>query len=401
MSTLLSRIVAPTISLVLAALIITACNEGPTDASVSSSEPTSTGMESTSTSLNPAALNAIDPTGTTDVTDELNEYLAGIPNGSVVTFPAGARYRVEGIVRLIGKSNLTIEGNGALIFAKTDGSNVTPPEGLEKLWPRGRSHVEIAGGSAIVIRNLQVRGANPNAGAAAEAYVPALEGQHGFDVSGVSGLLLDRVTVTDTYGDLIYISGKGGIESSNVIVTNSHLERSGRQGFTMKGARNIQILDSYVGEIGRSVIVFEPATENGGGAHNVLVKGNTFGECRHFLLTSGGTGPNVNGIFLVENRLVGIGLKVRVYANGGARRSNYRILNNVSEVPLGLPVAALRFGRVDGIEVRGNYQKMNPNRSMTAVTTCLSTDVIVRGNEFPGAVKHYDTKPDCDTMEPQ
>jgi hypothetical protein len=392
-----SRILLSTISIILAIIAISACNNGLTDAPGSGPEVKRAVVMSSSP--NPKQLAAIDATGTSDVTDELNAYLAAIPDGSVVTFPAGARYRAEGIVRLIDKTNVTIDGNGALIFAKTDGSRVAPPDGLAGLWPRGRSHVEILRGRGIVIRNLRVRGANPGAGADHGAYIPELEGQHGFDVVAVTGLLLDRVTVTDTYGDLIYISGKGGIESRDVTVTNSHLERSGRQGTTMKGARDIRILNSYIGEIGRSVIVFEPATENGGGAHNVLIKGNTFGPCRHFLLTSGGTGPNVNNIFLVENRLVGIGLKVRVYAQGGARRSNYRILHNVSEVPLGLPVAALRFGRVDGIEVRGNYQKMNPNRSMTAVASCLSTDVIVRGNEFPGAVAHYQTKPNCDGME--
>lgn len=399
MSRFLSRILTPTITIVLGIIAIIACNNGPTDTSGSGPAPTLEGAVVMSTTPNLKELSAIDPTGTSDVTDELNAYLAGIPNGSVVTLPAGARYRAEGIVRLIGKTNLTIEGNGALIFAKTDGSRATPPQGLGSSWPRGRSHVEIVGGSGIVIRNLAVKGANPNAGAAAGAYVAELEGQHGFDVASVSDLILDRVTVTDTYGDLINISGKGGILSSNVRVTSSHLERSGRQGITMKGVRDVQILDSYVGEVGRSVIDFEPATLSGGGAQNVLIKGNTFGECRHLLLTAGGIGPNVNDIFLVENRLVGIGLKVRVYAQDGARRSNFKILRNVSEVSLGLPVAALRFGRVDGIEVRGNYQRMNPNRSMTAVTSCLSTDAIVRGNDFPGAVEHYDTKADCDGMK--
>ena len=99
------------------------------------------------------------------------------------------------------------------------------------------------------------------------------------------------------------------------------------------------------------------------------------------------------------NRLVEIGLKVRVFAQDGSRRSNYKILDNVSEVPLGMPVPALRFGRVDGIVVRGNYQRLNPNREMTAVSTCLSTDVTVRNNEFPGASAIYETRPDCESME--
>jgi hypothetical protein len=54
---------------------------------------------------------------------------------------------------------------------------------------------------------------------------------------------------------------------------------------------------------------------------------------------------------------------------------------------------------VDGVVVRGNYQAMNPNREMTAVTACLSTDVTVRRNQFPGAVDHYEVKSDCEGME--
>ena len=48
----------------------------------------------------PPALGSIDATGATDVTEPLNAYLAGLPDGSVVTFPAQARYRVEGVLRL-------------------------------------------------------------------------------------------------------------------------------------------------------------------------------------------------------------------------------------------------------------------------------------------------------------
>jgi hypothetical protein len=394
-----SRILTSAIPVVLGFIAMPACENGPTEAPGTVPEAGIEREMVLTISPNLQELLAIDATGTSDVTDELNDYLAGLPDGSTVTFPAGAQYRAEGIVRLIDKTNLTIEGNGALIFARTDGSGVTPPAGLGSLWPRGRSHVEIEGGGGIVIRDLRIKGANPNAGAADGSYVAEFEGQHGFDVQGVGGLILERVTVTDTYGDLIYLGGRGGTLSENVIVTSSHFERSGRQGITMKGVRNVQILGSYLGEIGRSVIDFEPATLGGGGAQNVVIRGNTFGPCRHLLLTSGGIGPNVNDISFVENRLVGIGLKVRVFAQDGARRSNYKILNNVSDVPLGLSVAALRFGRVDGIEVRGNYQRLNPNRSMTAVTSCLSTGVSVRRNEFPGAVKHYDTIPDCTGME--
>ena len=341
-----------------------------------------------------SGLDAIDATGTWDVTTQLNEYFESVPDGSVVSLPPGAKYRVEGVLRLMEKRNLTIEGNGALIFAETDGHAVTPPGDLKHLWPRARSHVEVNGGSNIVIKNLLVRGANPNAGAAEGAYVVSLEGQHGFDVRGVDGLLLDNVSATDTYGDLVYISGKAGEWSRNVRVTNSHFERSWRQGIAITGGKGVQVLDSYIGDIARTVIDLEPASA-GAGAINILFQRNTFGPCRHLLLNSGGGGPNVSAISFVANHLVAIGLKIRVAAADGSRRSNYRILDNVSDVPLGLPEAAMRFMRVDGIEVRGNYQAMVPRREMAAVWSCASTEALVRGNEFPGAAKTYEGKSTC------
>ena len=341
----------------------------------------------------------IDASGVQDVTDKLNQFFAGLPDSAYVRMPSGARYRAEGVVRVIGKTNLTIEGNGALIFADTDGSAVFPPQDLKHLWPRSRSHLEIVGGSNIVIRDLAVRGANPNAGSAEGAYVEALEGQHGFDVRGVNGLLLERVTATDTYGDLLYISGIPNVGwSQNVRVTDSHFERSGRQGIAITGAQNVQILDSYLGEVGRTMIDLEPASA-GAGARNVLIEGNTFGPCRHLLLNSGGGGPNVSDISFVGNQLVGIGLKIRVGAADGSRRSNYRILNNVSAISLGLPIAPLRFMRVDGVEVRGNYQELNVRRNMTAVTSCESTGVKVVENDFPGALTVYEGQPMCLTEE--
>lgn len=336
----------------------------------------------------------VDASGETDVTAALNQFFASVTQTSavgVVRMPVGARYRAEGVVRLMGKTNLTIEGNGTLIFAETDGNGVTPPEDLKHLWPRQRSHLEISGGSNIVIRDLVVRGANPNAGAEEGAYVVTLEGQHGFDVRGVDGLLLDGVTVTDTYGDLLYISGNPALDrwSRNVRVTNSHFERSGRQGIAITGAENVQVLNSFIGDVGRTVIDLEPAAARAG-ARNILFEGNTFGACRHLLMNSGGKGPNVEDISFVGNQLVGIGLKIRVVAADGSRRSNYRIIDNVSDVPLGLPVAALRFFRVDGIEVRGNHQVLNENRSMTAVHARESCNVTVEGNQFPNAAQIAD-----------
>jgi hypothetical protein len=335
---------------------------------------------------------SIDASGVTDVTAALNQFLASVPESSVVTLPAGARYRAEGVVRLAGKTDLTIEGNGALIFAETDGSDLTPPEDLRHLWPRARSHVEISGSRNIVIRNLMVRGANPDAGSEKGAYVSAFEGQHGFDVRAVDGLLLDRVTVTDTYGDLLYIAGLQGEVSRNIRVTNSHLERSGRQGIAITGGENVLVEDSYVGEVARTIIDLEPNTASGR-AWNIVLRRNTFGPCRHLLLSAGGRGPGVGEVELSNNVLQGMQIKVAVGASDGARRGPFRIIGNVSDTRLGTPVAAMRFHRSDGVTVLNNVQPMVVARSMTGVSAVESCDVVVQENDFLNAALQAEVEP--------
>ena len=56
---------------------------------------------------------AIDPTGREDVTTELNTLFAGLAPGTTLSFPAGARYRVEGVLLVLNRRDVTIDGNGA------------------------------------------------------------------------------------------------------------------------------------------------------------------------------------------------------------------------------------------------------------------------------------------------
>src|SRR5207248_6077073 len=89
----------------------------------------------------------IDSTGTTDVTSQLTNFVAGVPDGSTISFRAGGRYRTEGTLRFPNRHNLTIDGAGATLFATTTGSP-------------GRTHVWFAGGGPVTVRDLDVVGAN-------------------------------------------------------------------------------------------------------------------------------------------------------------------------------------------------------------------------------------------------
>lgn len=368
-------------SVILFALVLTACGA---EGFVS--------PESVPSSLR-VARKKIDATGATDVTNPLNALLASAPNGSTVLFPAGARYRCEGIVQLINKQNVTIEGNGALIFATTDGSGVAPPEGDQHLWPRTRSHFRVDGGSGIVVRNLNVQGANPNAGLGDDAYVSALEAQHGFHLVGVDGIELDNVTATDVYGDFVYLGTKGQNPwTQNAHVHDSRFERNGRQGIAVTAARDVVIENNFMDQMRRSIFDLEPHSVTGG-ALNIVIRNNEVGRSRLLFLASGGKGSNVS--FALENNVSHDQMQIFVKDGNGARRGPIRVVGNVSDRILGAPNPVMRFWRIDGLVVRDNVQPTNENREMTGVWTCESTGVDIGGNSFIDAAQEFEILEVC------
>jgi hypothetical protein len=326
---------------------------------------------------------SIDPTGAADVTDVLNGFLARVPAGSTVAFPKDARYRVDGTVTLPNRRDVTVEGNRATFFAPTDGSTFAPPRnaGARAGWPRLRQHWKILGGGGITIRDIRVRGANANGGAAAGSYVPALEGQAGIAIQRTSGVLIDSVQVSETYGDGVYITG-GAV---NVTVRNSTFERIGRQGIAIVNGARITVEGNKLRDIARSVFDLEP----GGRAvvQEIHLQGNTVGSYVNFLLASGGGGPGVDDIWLERNRVDG-GHGVSVFAGvEGRRRAGYHIVGNSGTGAARPPGGTARPGLIqllnlDRVEIRGNRQ---PVAGVPAVSLDRVCGVTVADNQFPGA----------------
>jgi polygalacturonase len=261
--------------------------------------------------------------------------------------------------------------------------------------------VEIRDGSNIVIRNLTVRGANPNAGSAKGAYVADLEGQHGFDVRGTKGITLENVTVTDTYGDLLYLGPGASGWGRDAVVRNSHFERSGRQGIAITGFEDVLVEDSYIGEVGRTIIDIEPFAESGG-ARRVTFRNNTFGPCRHLWVHSGGRGPNVEDILFEDNQLVGMAIKVVVHTSDaspvGTRRGRHAFIRNISNMTTGGPQPAFRFLYVDGVEVVGNRALIAASREKVGAYACASTDIDIHGNDFGQAIAEYKLEATCSAL---
>lgn len=312
---------------------------------------------------------SIDATGAVDVTEELERFIAGVPDGSVIELPRGARYRIEGTLTLTGRHDLTIDGNHATLFATSEGD-------------RNRAHVRIDGGSDLLLRELVVVGANPDAGLGDDAYRAEREAQHGFELAGTTRVELDAVAVTDVYGDSVYIGPSGdGTWSAQVWVHNSLFARTGRQGISVTAGRDVVIEHNHLTETRRATIDLEPNVPSQG-ARNVHILENTIGRGRLLFVAAHGGGP-VDDVVIANNELRGRSLTISVTPPAGSRRTNFYVIGNTSDTPVDR--SPLTFVRIDGVVVRDNNQHLVPRRAKEGEVGVKATDVCsleVVANDF-------------------
>jgi hypothetical protein len=80
----------------------------------------------------------------------------------------------------------------------------------------------------------------------------------------------------------------------------------------------------------------------------------------------------------------------------GGQRRDWKVLDNTGDLLSGNPHGAtMRFVRIVGLEVRGNYQAMKPDRDMVGVGATNSCNLTVTGNNFPNSVGQLRTTGTC------
>jgi hypothetical protein len=231
---------------------------------------------------------------------------------------------------------------------------------------------------------MVLKGAHPNPGPNGD-FVSALEAQHGINLWSVQGAEIANVTITDVYGDFIYIGNQGGTLSKNIYVHDSHMARNGRQGIGIVGAEDVLFERNVINDVRRSQIDIEP-NGTSGGAHRITFRNNKFGAARlNWLANAGGCAP-VSEIVLENNTLSDQAMKVHVKPPLGCRRGPFRITGNYSAFGHGSLVPLMQFLGVDGLTVRDNYQLLNPNRDMIGVYAEETCNVNVGNNTFPNAL---------------
>jgi hypothetical protein len=325
------------------------------------------------------AADAMDATGATDVTAELQALIDRTPDGGVVGLQAGGAYQVEGTLVLEERHRLRIEGNGARIFATTVGDG-------------SRSHLRIVGGSDLVVRNLEIRGANPYAGTAGNAYVPDLEAQHGIRVEGATDVELDRVRVSDVHGDFVYLGRhlEDDRWTERVWIHDSTFARSGRQGLTVTGGRDVVIEHNTITDVRMATIDLEPHPSFG--AENIHIIDNEFGPVRLISLAATG-GGRADTVVVARNTLRGQALRVQARPPPGSRRQRYWVVDNASDTPANR--TPLRFANIDGIVVAGNRQPVaGPGEALVELIHSCGVSVVANDIK-PGTLPFTGEGPPC------
>lgn len=310
-----------------------------------------------------------------DVTGDLNRWIAQAKAGSTLQLAHDACYRVDGSVTLREKVDLTLDGNGASFEARTVGA-------------QDRRHVGIVGGSNITVRDLRVKGANPTPGPE-RGYNSTKAFQHGFALQGVRGVRLDGVRVESVFGDFVYVGPNGAQWSTDVTVTRSKLEGSGRQGIAIVAGKRVTIDRNVIRGAGQSLIDLEPNYESQG-AVDVRITRNRTGSARHFWLANKGDGLNIRRIVVEKNRMLEPtpGL-VFVYGPRSGYRgpmvfadNRFQTTGTVSDEG---SRGAFFLGRVKDVVIRGNDVTLPAGRNMPAVENLGSVDVVVERNTFRNA----------------
>jgi hypothetical protein len=324
--------------------------------------------------------------GSRNVTKRLQRFIRSVPDNSRIVFKRHGVYRIDGTITIAHRTDLVFAGRGAELKAV-----------VWKGTSRTRSQVRFVGGGNLIIRKLRVRGANPFAGNDDErAYNSAYEAQHGFEILGVQGMLLDRVRATDTWGDFIYIGPENPSEgvfipSRDVTVQNSQFARNGRQGICICSGEDILIENNRLRDMRRAVFDIEP-TASGWPVHRVSIVGNRTSNHRLLWLANAGAGgDNISQIYVGHNTDDRGGVDVR-NPSATARQGyifEYNTLLDVRHSPRAPFEFRAPFGGagVIDITVRNNTLHFLDGADMAAVSLENAHTVQVNDNVFTGVGK--------------
>ncbi len=183
---------------------------------------------------------SIDATGSTDVSSKLQAVIDDAPNGSTIVFKRGRPYKLGQALRISGRRDLTLEGNGARLDlpGTFDGYNSIG--------------IQVRSGSVgTTIRGLTMVGNNVEAGTSDACC--GREAQHAIAVLSANDTLIEDMDIRRTWGDCVYVNAAtvpGGAWSDGVTFRDSTCSLTGRHGVGIIRAKDVRIVNNRFDQIG-------------------------------------------------------------------------------------------------------------------------------------------------------
>ena len=327
------------------------------------------------------------------VEDKVMAWLDRVPDGSTVLFGKGRCYGQDETITLTDRNRLVIDGQGSEFRALTLGGS-------------HRANWRFRRGSNLTVRNMAVRGSNPEG-----RYDHAIEWQHGYAVEGVQGMTLANVKARGTWGDGVDLWHgdslpwcDGASTARDVLITGAMLERIGRQGVAIEDAERVTLRDSTIGPVAWANVDIETNIDCEI-ARDITVARNSFGANGWGVIVNGGFGadPQVGHVTVTDNvqtaPTVETGIltpdpcraPVRMLSPNSGSRDRYTFSRNRFLTPNN----ALVFRRVTNIDVSSNSVSFGPPipgcDTRAGVRLTDSHGVGITDNVFSGANNVYIT----------
>ena len=243
---------------------------------------------------------------TSDSAPAIQAFLATVPNGSTVTFPAGARCLVAATLDLgiaptgqPQRADTTYDLNGATIF------RIAEPAACDKPGCNAPL-VDLERVQNVTVRDGTIRGGVPSPIEGPPAYDPAIEHDHGIAVHGDAGVTLTGLTIRNIGGDCVDVDEDSTTHtpSTNITIDGSSTApftcaEGARQGISANDVDGLSITDVTFELISHSGVDLEPHKH--GYIKNVEVRGCRFGWVGGYAISGHGSGEVWSGVTIADN----------------------------------------------------------------------------------------------------
>jgi len=296
---------------------------------------------------------SIDHTGATEVSAALNAFIATVPDGSIISFPTNAIYKLHISLYISGRNNLIFEGNGTTlqVDAAADGTSAYASPFF----------LGIANGSNtdIVIHDFILIGNSPTPG----IFIPGSEGQSNIHASSTTRLEIYNVTGSASHADFVDASNDNGLW-----VHDCHVITAGRNCFSAEWSDWDVLVENCAFDVsGFITFDIEPYDESSV-CSNITFRNCTVGTFHNYFFASlNGNGSTIDKIVVDGNTVTGGSLKTLANQNGAVRMTRIAFTNNKGGRAAAGSV--LQFSHVDGLTVTGNVQPLSSG-ALKSIADC-------------------------------